>query len=71
MYMLSSEMLHTSIVSDGQQRESNGGNAISEFYAAYSLYKCEVRSLMHFKDYAGFCELFCSKKFDTVDTEKS
>jgi len=44
---------------------------MSEFYTAYSLYRCNVRSLMHFKDYAGFCELFCSRKFDAVDAEKS
>lgn len=52
-------------------RESNGGSAMPEFYIAYSLYKPEDGSLMHFKDYAGFCELFFSKQFDTVDTEKS
>jgi len=62
---------HISIVNNGQQRTSNRGNAMPEFYIAYSLYKCKVGSLMHFKDYAGFCELFCGKKFDTVDTEKS
>lgn len=60
-----------SIVNDGQQRQSSGGNAMSEFYTVYSLYRCNVRSLMHFKDYAGFCELFCGKNFDAEDTEKS
>lgn len=58
-------------MNDGQERQSNGGNVMSEFYSAYSLYRCNIRSLMHFKDYAGFCELFCSKKFDAADTEKS
>lgn len=57
------------IVNYGQQRQSNEVNARSEFYTSCSLYRGNVRSLSHFN--AESWELFCSKKFGVVDTEKS